>query len=179
MIAYELINSLIRNTIDLILLSPGFAIRAKQQNAPRPQGPYADVDIISDVGLGWDQYDRKDNEEDLDITTTTQQLRQITLSVNFYRDDAVDKARKVQQALCRETIQSIFTQAKAALIRRSEVREISETLEDTWEERAQFDIMISVVGSDTDIIRSIQSVDIAGLYQTANLNYNFNLEIPE
>lgn len=179
MIAYELINRLVRNTVDLILLSPGFTIKAKQQNAPRPKGAYADVDIISDLGLGWDQYDRKDNAQDLDITTTTQQLRQITLSVNFYRDDAVDKARKVQQALCRETIQSIFTQAKAALIRRSEVREISSTLENTWEERAQFDILLSVVGTDQEIIRSIQSVDIPAEYQTGDVNYKFNVEISE
>jgi hypothetical protein len=179
MILYGVINKLIRDTVDLALISPGFTIKAKQQNAPRPPGAYADVDLISDTGIGWDQYSIENNIADPDITVNTDQMRRIALSLGFYRQGAIDNARLVQQALVRQSIQDIWRQGKVALIRRSEVREISSTLEDTWEERAQFDIMISVVGTDQDVIRSIQSVDIAGRYQTENLYYNFNLEIPQ
>ena len=63
------------------------------------------------------------------------------------------------------------------MVRRSEVREISESLENGWEERAQFDIVLSAVGTDTDIVRSILTIDIAGEFQSRGLKYNFTIEV--
>jgi hypothetical protein len=50
-------------------------------------------------------------------------------------------------------------------------------LENGWEDRAQFDIFLSAVGTDTDIVKSIESVDMACQFQARGLIYNFNIEV--
>ncbi len=178
MILEETINKLIRDTIDLLLLSPGFSIKAKQKDAPRPINAYADVDFVNDTGIGWEQRQLVNNGGDPDLTETLQGAREIMMSVNFYRSNAIDNARKVRIGLIRESIQSLFSAGGIGLTRRSEVREISEPLESGFEERSQFDIVLSAVGTDSDIVRSIESLDIAGEFQSRNLQFNFNIEVP-
>lgn len=176
MILEETINKLLRDTVDLLLASPGYTIKAKQKDAPRPAGNYGDVDLVSETGLGWEQFEYQNNISGSYLDNTTKGMRQIMLSIGFYRDSSIDNARKVHQGLTRESIQALFRQAGIGLIRRSEVREISEPLENGWEERAQFDIFLSAVGTDTDIVMSIESLDIAGEFQARGLIYNFNIE---
>lgn len=171
----ESINKLIRDTVNLLLSDADYTIKAKQKGAPRPQGGYADVDYVSGVDLGWEQ--RKFVDTDLDLTENISGMREITMSVNFYRDNSIDNARAVRTGLVRESIQALFSAAGVGLTSRSEVREISEALEDGWEERAQFDIVLNAVGTDADIVRAIATVDIAGEYQLRGLSYNFNIEV--
>lgn len=177
MIPTETLNKFIRDTINLILVIPDYAIAAKQTGAPRPTGSYCDVDITLDTGIGWEQSTLVDNIGDDDITENIVGMREITSSINFYRDLSVDNARKFRTALFRENIQQLFRVADLGLVSRSEVREISEPLENGWEERAQLDIVLSAVGTDSDIIKSILSVDMAGQYQFHGLTYNFNIEV--
>lgn len=180
MILEEAINKLIRDSINLILDIDGYAIAAKQLDAPRPIGNYADVDMISDVNIGWEQRSLADQtgEGELDINETISGLRETMMSASFYRVSAVDNCRKVHIALLRESIQELFATAGVGLITRSAVRETTEALENGWEERAQFDITLSSVGTDEDIIRSIQSLNIAGKFETPNNVNNFNIEVP-
>lgn len=178
MILSEAINKLIRDVTDLLLSSPDYTIKAKQKDSPRPSGSYADVDFVSDINIGLEQRELENNiDPDLDLTETISGLREIMMSINFYRDDAIDNARSVRTGLIRESIQTLFRAAGIGLVRRSEVREISEPLEDGWEKRAQFDLVLSAVGTDTDIIRAILSVNIAGEFQHRGLKYNFNIEV--
>jgi hypothetical protein len=173
----ETINRLIRDTVDLILLSPDYTIKAKQTAAPRPTGSYGDVDFVSDTSIGWEQFTRVDRMGDDKLDVTTQGMRDIMMSIGFYRDNAIDNARSVRIGVVRESIQSLFSAAGLGLIRRSEVRDLSEALENGWEERAQFDIFISAVGTDSDIISTIGSVDIGGEFQARGLQYNFTIEV--
>jgi hypothetical protein len=177
MILEETINKLLRQTIDLLLESQGYTIRAKQKGAPRPRNPYSDVDFVSDTSVGWEQTEYADVIGDDNVEITSKGMRQIMMSVSFYRESSIDNARKVRHGLTRESIQGLFRQAGLGLTRRSEVRELSEALENGWEERAQFDIFLSAVGTDTDIVQSIGSVDIASEYQARGLTYNFNIEV--
>lgn len=177
MILEETINKLLRDTVDLILSTPGFTIKAKQ-NAPRPSTAYADVDFMSDLGLGWEQFNYEDRQVDVDINFTSESMRQIMMSIGFYRDGSIDNARRIHSGLVRESIVSIFNQANVGLIRRTEVREISESLENGWEERAQLDVFLSAVGTDSDIIKSIQSLDMSAEFQARGLIYNLNIEVP-
>ena len=177
MILEETLNKLIRDTVDLILGVSGYSIKSKQKDAPRPTGDYGDVDFISDTSVGWEQMSGEDQIEGTKINSKSEGLREIALSIGFYRGSSVDNARKVHQGLVRESIQSLFSEANVGLIRRSEVREISEALKNGWEERAQFDIFLSAVGTDVDIIESIDTLDIAGEFQARGLTYNFNIEV--
>lgn len=177
MTSSEAINKLIRDTVNLLLSSPGYTIKAKQKDAPRPIGPYADVDVMLDTKVGWEEHSLKDNTSNPDITDTIRGYRKIMISVNFYRTNAYDNARKVSIGLVRESIQSLFKSAGVGLLTRSDVRQIDEPLSNGWEERSQFDIVLSTVSSDTDIVRSIQVLNIEGEYQARGLVYNFNTEV--
>ena len=163
--------------MDLLLASPGYTIKAKQKDAPRPTGNYGDVDFVSDTRLGWEQFEYQNRTGDPDLDSTSKGMRQIMMSIGFYRDDSIDNARKVHSGVTRESVQALFREAGLGLIRRSDVREISEPLENGWEERAQLDIFLSAVGTDVDLVRSIESVDMAGEFQARGLIYNFNIEV--
>ena len=171
----ETINKLLRDTVNVILDTPNFTIESRQ-NAPRPIGSYADVDFISDASVGWERTYLEDRDE-LNVDSYSEGLREVMMSIGFYRDNSIDNGRKVHIGLTRNSILSMFRTANIGLIRRTEVREISESLENGWEERAQMDVVLSVIGNDADIIESINSLDIIGEFQARGLIYNFNIEV--
>lgn len=172
------LNEFIRSVVNLILGESAYAYAAKQPgNPPRPRGAYASVDFTMDINIGTENRTLENNISDDDLTETIRGLREITMSVNFFRDLANDNARKVRTGLIRESVQDLFKASQLGLVSRSDVREISEPLENGWEERAQLDIVLSAVGTDTDIIRSILAVDISGEFQARGLIYNFSIEV--
>lgn len=172
----QAVNKLIRDSVNLILGVPGFAIAAKQ-DAPRPTGHYADVDFLGDANIGWEEHKNNNDTESPDLVETITGLRSITMSVGFYRTGAKDSARKVRTGFVRQAVQDLFLAADIGLTSRSEVRDIDEAFEDGYEERSQFDIVLNAVGSDSDIIRAIETVDIAGEFQSRGLTYNFDIEV--
>ena len=177
MILEEALNKLIRDTINLLLASPGYTIKAKQLDAPRPVGPYGDVDFVADTSIGTEQRKYADNASGKDLDVEYTGMREIMMSINFYRDNSIDNARKCRIGLVRESTQEIFSEAGVGLGTRSPVREISTPLENGWEERAQFDIVLSAVGTDTDIIKAILSANISASYQANGDEYNSTIEV--
>ena len=177
MIFEEALNKLVRDAVDLLLEEPGYTIKAKQKGAPRPQGAYASVDFLTSESIGWEQRIFENNQQGVDLTETISGLRNITLSINFYRGNAMDDSRKVRTALIRESIQSLFSSAGVGLVSRSEVRDLDEPLDDGWEQRSEFDLVLNTVGTDSDIVKSILTADIAGEFQARGLEYNFNVEV--
>lgn len=174
MILESAINQLMRNVVDSVLNSSGFSISAKQ-NSPRPTGSYASVDFVNEVRIGWEQKTLEDSDEDL--LQKISGMREILMSISFYRSNAIDNARKVRTGLIRESIQSSFSAANLGLVRTSDVRDISLTRDSKWEEVAQFDVALSAVGTDEDLVRSITSLNISGEYQYRGLIHNFEIEV--
>jgi len=178
LILIEALNKLLRDTTNDVLTVPGYAIAARQPNAPRPQNPYASVSFVSDTNIGWEETLTENRLSDDDIDFSYSGLREVMFSVDFYRDSATDNARAVRTGLVRESIVDTWNALGVGLTRRSDVRDISDTLDDTWEERAQFDIFLSVVGNDQDIVRSILSVQIQGQYQENSI-YDFTIDVEQ
>lgn len=174
MILQSAINQLIRNTINTILNISGFAIAAKQ-NSSRPTGSYASVEFVNETRIGYEQKTLENTDDDL--TETIKGMREIMMSLSFYRNNAIDNARRVRTGLLRESIQSTFSSANVGLVRTSEVREISLIRDAKWEEVSQFDLVLSAVGTDEDLVRSILSLDISGEYQYRGLVHNFQIEV--
>lgn len=177
MILDETINKLIRDIVNLILEVPGYAKRAAQTNAPKPQGAFASVEVVIEAGIGWEQKTYTDRTEDVDLDSKVEGLREVLVSVHFFRDSSFDRARLVRTAMIRDSIQDLFRAAKVGVIRFSDVRNVSTTLQKGWEEASQFDAYLSVVGDDVSITRSICSVDIAGEFQARGLTYNIDIEV--
>ena len=176
MILEETLNKLIRDTVNLVLDIPDYAIKAKQ-DGPRPTGSYCDVDFLSDTSIGWEQRNLVDNIADPDIEESITGARQIVMSLGFYRDDSMDNARRVRTALYRQSVKDLFRAADIGLASRSEIRDISEVLENAWEKRSQFDIVLNAVGTDVDIIRSILAVSISGNFETRGKSIPINVEV--
>lgn len=178
MILSEAILNLVGDIVDLIVGVDGFSIFAKQDTTnPRPQGSYADLDLVSDTSIGWEERNQVDNVSDDDITETLQGAREIMVSIGFYRDGSMDNARKVRTAFNRESVLGMLRAADMGLVSRSVVRDISEVLESNWERRAQLDVTLSAVGTDEDIINSILSVSIEGEFQTSGGSIPITAEV--
>tara|TARA_R110000822_G_scaffold84867_3_gene199032 strand:- start:13945 stop:14478 length:534 start_codon:yes stop_codon:yes gene_type:complete len=177
MILSETINKLLRDVVDLLLVSPGYTIKSRQKDAPRPVNAYADITLITDTGVGLEQFTYSSNGFENHINITSESMREIMMSINFYRNNSMDNARRIHSGITRESVRSLLNAGNLGLIRRSEVRELSEPLENGWEERSQLDIFLSAVGTDVDIVSSIGSVDIACEFQARGLIYNFNVEV--
>ena len=136
------------------------------------------MDFLTDTGTGWEEVELTDNELDLDLTETITGFREVTYSIGFYRDGAYDNARKVRTGVLRESVQALMRAGLVGLGQRSEVRSITENLETGWEQRAQFDITLHVLGSDSDAVTSIQSLEIQGEIETNSLVYPITIEVP-
>jgi len=188
MILESAINKLIRDSINSILDYPEFAISAKD-NGPRPSGPYASVNVTTDRGVGWEEKIGSAAETDADVNETIQGYREITISLGFYRDGnvvtsageeftALDNARFVRTGLMRENIKNMWRQANIGLLTRSEVRDIAELLDgNLWEKRGQFDLTLSAIGSDRQLLRAINTVSIYGEFQTKVNIIPINVEV--
>tara|TARA_R110000851_G_scaffold96792_2_gene209934 strand:+ start:18399 stop:18935 length:537 start_codon:yes stop_codon:yes gene_type:complete len=177
MILNETINKLLRDVVNLLLSSPAYTIAAKQKDAPRPTGAYGSVDFISSIAIGVEQRSFKNNISGDDLTENIEGMREIMMSISFYRDSAINNANQVYIGFIRESVQSMFRSAGVGFTRRSDVREISDALENGWEERAQFDIFLNIIGTDSDIVKSILSVDMASEFQFRGMVYNSNIEV--
>ena len=179
MILEKTMNKFIRDIINIIVEESGFAIKGKQDD-PRPSTPYATVDFLSDIAIGWEQVEREDEADpSTKIKHDYTGAREVMFSLNFLKTNARDNARKVRTGFVRESIVDLFHNVDMGIGLRSQVRDISNALEGTWEERAQFDLTLNAVGRDTDIIESIGSLDIAAEYQERGLKYNYNIEVTE
>lgn len=176
MILEAAVNTLLVNITGLILLDPLFAMRSRQDGF-RKTGSYGSIGFMSDTSVGWEQRELENNDFDLDLTETLSGVRELMYDISFFRDLAYDNARKVRTAFMRESVNALLSEAGLGLVRRSAVRDISQTFENTFEQRAQFDIVLSAVGTDQDIIRSILEVNIAGEFQARGLKHNFNIDI--
>jgi len=164
MLLEEAINQLLRTIINTIVDDAEFmAIRA-QQNAPRPSGSYATVHVSTDTSVGWEEFKEENEGEDIRISSSGS--REIMVSINFFRDNAKDYARKTRTGFVRTTVTELLNSAALGVNRRSEVRGLSEVIDSSWEQRAQFDLILNAVGNDSELITTINAVTINGEYET-------------
>lgn len=175
-IVEETLNKLVREIVDNIIGTVGYTVASKQ-NAPRPSGPYASVDIALITTKGWEESTYKDRTADIDIDEHIEGSREVMCSIQFYRDNAISNGSSIQTGIIRNSIQEKLRAAGLGLVSRSNVRDISEALENGWEYRAQLDIVLSATGTDSNIIASIQTVSIFGDFQTRGKQVPINIEV--
>lgn len=172
----ETLNKLVREIVDQIVGIPGYSIAAKQ-NAPRPSGAYASVDTMLMKQIGWEEQTLTDRLVDEDIDEHIEGSREIMYSLQFYKEDSFNNASSVQIGLIRTPIQDILRASDLGLVSRTDVRDISEALENGWEKRAQFDFILSATGTDDSIITSILEVTITGDFQTRDKQIPSTIEV--
>lgn len=176
MIIEETVNNLIRDILNL-KLAPNFAIKDKQ-NAPRPTGVYATVGYLSTQRIGYSDRKLENNIADPDLTETITGYREMMFSLSFYRAGCFDFAEQVRTSFEKQSILDLLNAAQLGFTSVSDVRDLSLALSSNWETRAQFDLILSTIASDSDIITAIETLDISGKYEVETLTYNFQIEVP-
>lgn len=172
----EFINKLLRDSINLILNEPEYAVRAKQSGAPRKTGPYASVDLLTSLSVGYEQRELTNAGQDLESSISGSYL--LTYSINFHRDSALDNGFKIRTLLFSDQIKELFKVAGVGLVSRSEVRNLTSVIDSNWEERAQFDITVNAINTDTETLISVLSVTIPAEFQNSGIVYNQTIEVP-
>ncbi len=172
----ETLNKAVRDIVNLII-TPNFAIKANQ-NAPRPTAAHCSVHTmtISSIGIE-EQIDTDQALPDLDIDSRREGYREVMFSLNFFFANALNNAEQVKIGLTRNSILEFLRAADLGLANRSEVRAMSEPLENGFEERAQFDFVLSAIGTDDDVITSIEAVTISGDFQTRGISIPVTIEV--
>ena len=175
----ESLNEAVRNIINLIIDSDansGFAIKAEDKGG-RPTAPHATVKTMTIASVGIEEDLLTDRGGDPDIDSKRSGYREVMFSINFYFAKAMDNGEQVKIGLVRNSILEILQAAELGLATRSEVRDLSEVLENGWEERAQFDFVLSAIGTDVDIITSIATMSISGDFQTRGISIPVTIEV--
>ena len=170
----EALNKAVRDIVNLII-APAFAIKAKGKGG-RPTAAHCSVDTMSIKSVGIEELKLVDRLGDDDIDSTRSGYREIMFSLNFYFANAMDNAEQIKIGLTRNSILEFLRAAGLGLGTRSDVRDLSEVLESGWEERAQFDFVLSAISTDDDLITSILAVSITGDFQTRDISIPITIE---
>ena len=156
----EQLNKLVRDAIDTINGTPGLTIRARQSDAPRPNGPYATVDILSRVTLGVEQIQYENNTGDDDLTGTRSGMVESTYTVSFFRGAAYDTAFQSKLGFTRESIIDTFKAALVGIGLRSNIRVVPQEVSGSLEDRTTFDITLNYIHDDEENIISILTAPV-------------------
>jgi hypothetical protein len=176
-IATDVINTFLRNAIDTILQIPGYTVKADQLNAPRPRGAHGSVEFLTLQAAGLEEY-VFNNRIDDDIDVEMSYMGQCSMTLAFYKDNAIDNAIKVRYGLAQTFMIDLFSIAKLGLLQRSIVINLTSALESGFEQRSQFDVTLSTVGSETQIVNSISSIEILSKIQTNSMTESTIIEVP-
>lgn len=156
----EPLNKLVRDAIDTIAGVPDLAIRARQPDAPRPNGPYATVDLLSRITIGVEQQEYENNTIDADLTGTRAGMVESTYTVNFYRGAAYDACFQSHIGFTRQAIIDTFQSSLVGIGERSIIRTIPEEVSGTLEDRTTFDITLNYIHDDEENIFAILTAEV-------------------
>ncbi len=140
----------------------------EDQAGPRPEsGNYGTLKLITPLIMEGQDSETIEAAGDF-VTIKTQGQRELTLSVNLYREDAFQKMAllqsKIQSRRFRESAR--FT-AKArgqsfAFIDALSIQDLSALLNSNYEERAQMDVRIRVVSVLSEQVETVGQVALDG-----------------
>lgn len=156
-------NKLVRDTINSVIGVSNFAIEA-QAIGPRPVGPYATVQLLDIESIGWEEFTGT-NSGGSSVKQTTELNYYLLFRVEFFRHSALSNCHKFKAGLSRETVLSTLHASKAALGIRGTVLNLREEIKGTWEERAQFTFNLHVVGTDSEVLNAIDTINLDAQYE--------------
>ncbi len=144
------LNQKLRDIVRLCTGLTGDQVRPADQVAPAKGDAYATVLIISDVSRGMDSttWANIPDDEDKRVTETADGQRLITASIQFFRAGAVDYASKLVAAIKMSAAQELMQEHEIGLVRTGAVRNLTQVINEAWEERAQIDIDFHYISSE-------------------------------
>lgn len=139
----------IRTLIRTLLAMPANSVRPADQNAPTGTvtKQHATVKVIYQDATGSDEI-RLANAASNNVTETIIGQRLLLASVNFYKGDAITKARRLVTLLGSTQAIQLMQQLGLGLVRTTQVRDLTALVDTKWEERGQLDIEFHAIAQE-------------------------------
>lgn len=136
----------------------GITVIYADQNAPRPDKPYATIRIISENKLGGN--DEGATVDDDGIQSFCGQ-REAAVSLNIYGEDAFDSMKLALNSLSKPSIlEDFFYNDDIAILNKGDILNLTDVLETEFEERAQMDLLVGYAEEYTDDVGYIETVEL-------------------
>ena len=129
-------------------------------NAPRPAFPYTSIQYLS-VSEEIDDWNEYDNDDDL---LRYFGYRNLVFTLNCFGDNAKQEASNLQGSLRKVSVRTALRETiSAAITSVSAVQDLTELIDDEYEQRASIDVTLNVNmedGSTTDDPGYYNKVDV-------------------
>ncbi len=165
---------------DAVEQATGLLVIFANQNAPIPAEPYATVFVTPSLKTGYDRVTYADNTIDPDLTEMVEGTRQVSASINFYKDNAFINASDFIAQLQSTSMIQFFKSRGLGFGGVSDIRDITEIDKQLWQERAQLDLTVYALSNFSATVTSIESVTVQGEAHAGddkipvNININVN-----
>lgn len=151
-------------------------IKGKDAGNPAPNELYATYIILADRELGVDNIRTTAKGDGTLMDHSIRGEREVTYSVQTYREGAEDAIRRLQNFHLRPDGERALFQNSLFFNEIGDIREIGSIISGEWEERFATEIIFTVVTTDTDEINSIGSVGIT-INESAETDITETLEV--
>jgi len=148
-------------------------------NAPRPDRPYASLQVINVSRLGEPSYGAVDDQGQSQVDLQ----REFTLSVSIYEStdnadprSALDRAQELRDSLDLRTVLMTLAEDGWAYRGVELLSDTTQALEGEWEPRATFDVRFGTTVTRLDDIGLVETVIYTG--EINDRNVEFTAELP-
>lgn len=145
------INQIIRNIVRTELGMPEHTVIPANTNTPTGKQMFSTVLISEVLDKGWDDVVQVDGANNT-VNETAHGLRKLLVSIQFFRTGAVIAASKFRTRLQLSPAMEKFAANGLGFVKSSGVRVLSQVIKTMWEERAQLNIEIYIVGKAEAIL---------------------------
>ena len=125
----------------------------------RPGGQYILINIVSAQPVGTVEM-QKDAAADNTVDISYSNLYNIFVSINTYKDTALNLATKLRDSLNKITVHEELYSNGIGYLRSTAVQDIPENIDSSWEQRGQFDCFFAFRSLETENIETIASVEL-------------------
>jgi len=161
---------------DAVELATGITVIIANQDAPRPEEPYATVHVTPSNKIGLDRVTYA-NDTGSDLDETIEGHRTLTASLNFFKKGAANNASTFKTKLQGNEQISFFKVNGLGFVSANEIKDLSEVIKNLWEERVQFDLVFHALSNFTETVTAIEEANIEGVAESGNNAKKVNINI--
>ena len=177
MIDYEVVQG---EVAQILQEEVGIPFVIGNSNEPRPTVPYGTVLHLLEEATGPDPIrysENGDEANDLDVNSSAHKV--VTLSIQTYKGTALTNCSKASSKLFNIVNVEKLRILGLGLVDRTQIRNLSQEVDSSIEERAGMDVRVNVLSIETSVETTIGSVEVTGNAETATEQIPINIEVNE
>lgn len=136
--------------------------------SPRPKGQYVAINILNIRKIGENEVkyvSKPNNFVDIDRSG----IFEVMLSVDVYRGEAFSILSNLINSTDEVWTTEFFSSKNIGIINQSASRDLSQTINNSWEERLQCDFFFYVTDSRTETVETIEHISGKGFGQNYSI----------